>query len=439
MCGDLRIPRAAARLLAPWQWFWNVITSAALRFYWDDCFSRAAALSYTTLFALVPLTALVFSMFGVFGLTTDQLSLTLRTILEQVLPPMKNSQLQEMQAQVLDHLEQFSLNVRALNTVSIAALIFTSVALLNTIESALNVVWRVTSVFSLSKIASFWTVVTLGPLFIALSIYWTTRVRLLGLADEGSVAYSITISLVVPVIVTALGLTLLFYKLPAAKVALRDALVGAIVSALLFEFVKRSFAYYVGLSTTYSTIYGVVATIPLFLFWLYVAWCVVLYGAEISYQSGSLYILKGLRRYATDLGEIGALLGLRILCVVGRNFLHGNPPPTEGEIAIETGSDPVLVRTCLDILCQAGLLSVPDEKSHARSLTVAPERISITDILRVFRSKEDRQKAARGVVEREKSLLIDLLVKAARHTDPGGDPGKWSLLQLVQTDSEMTT
>jgi YihY family inner membrane protein len=293
---------------------------------------------------------------------------------------------------LLEYLEIFSTNVKALNMVSFAVLIFTSVALLNTIESALNVVWRVSSSFSLSKIASFWMVISLGPFLIALSIYWTAKVRALGVVEEWSWLYFIVVSYVIPVLTTTLGLFLLYYKLPAARVRLGDALFGAVLAAVLFEFVKRAFAYYVGLSSAYSTVYGVLTTIPLFLFWLYVAWLVMLFGAEASYQSGSIHILYGMRRFATDLGEIGALLGLRILCAVGSRFLEGHPPPSEGEIAVETGSDPVLVRSCLHVLTESHLISVPDEQTHARALIVAPESLTLGTVFNVFRSKQYRRR-----------------------------------------------
>ncbi len=383
-------------VLDAFRWLIRVIANASYRFYWDDCFSRASSLAYTTLFALVPVSALSFSMFNAFRIDKQQITHTVTTMLEQFLPPIENEQLKVLRDEVLGYLTSFSDNVSALNTLSVAILFITAIALLNTIESALNVVWRVSSNLSIvSKVISFWAVMTLGPLLISVSFIWYAKVNALA-ADEEWVQSNIfsVVNFLIPVSASWLALTLLFYKLPAAKVTLHDAAIGAFFSAVVFEFVKRGFAWYVSLSTTYSTIYGFLTTIPLFLFWLYITWVVVLFGAEISYQAGSIAILRSLRKYATDLGEIGAILGLRIIYFIGEQFLKGEAPPTESEIALETGSDPVRVRNCLDILSEAGIITAADPQLHNRALIRSPERLTVGDIVNTFRSKQYRLRLA---------------------------------------------
>ncbi len=96
------------QLLRAIRWLGRVVGYAGNRFYWDDCFSRAAALAYTTLFALVPITAIGLSMFQRFGIQQDKLSELLLTILKQVLPSVENSQLQNFHNQVLYNLQTFA-------------------------------------------------------------------------------------------------------------------------------------------------------------------------------------------------------------------------------------------------------------------------------------------------------------------------------------------
>ena len=420
-----------AKLVESLQWFGSVLGTATYRFYWDDCFSRAAALAYATLFALVPLCALSFSMFAFVGMSPDELRATLQTVVEQVLPPITNDQLAELQEQLLGTLELFATNVRTLTPFSIAALFFTAVTLLNTIESALNVIWRVTSSLSiLNKLTSFWAVLSLGPIFIGLSVAWTTRTQFFQDPHPGFVPMVLE-QYLVPVGITWIGLTLLFYKLPAARVQLKDALLGAFVGAALFEVTKRVFAYYIGLSSTYNTVYGVMASIPLFLFWLYTTWVVLLLGAEVSYQAGAIHVIRGLRRYTTDLGETGALLGIRILMCIGRSFREGKIPPTESDIAIDAGSDPVLVRTCLDVLSGAGLITRADEVTHARSLLLPPDKISIGRVFDIFRSKTPAP-----LPERERiGDLVHAMVLLARTAPAEAVVSETTLQQLLATDA----
>jgi YihY family inner membrane protein len=415
------------------QWLVTVIGSASYKFYWDDCFSRAASLAYTTLFALVPLSALLFSMSGAFGLDEKQLVDSLQRFLEQVLPPNENEMLENLNLQVLDYVQLFGHTVRSLGAVSIGVLIFTGIALLNTIESALNAVWRVTSDSSVfNKISNFWTVITLGPLLFIVSFYWYGRVDVI--SDEFSwlASNSRFFDLVVPVTAIWFALTLMYFKLPATKVGIADAALGGLVASLLFEFAKRAFAGYISMSTTYSKFYGVLTSIPLFLFWLYLVWVVILFGAEISYQSGSIHVLRGLRKYATDLGEIGALLGLRLLLVIGERFVEGGPAPSEEELALASGSDPVLVRSCLQVLEDARLISVTDAHNHARALQRKPEIIKIADVLKAFHSKWylSSRKGSENDPERYAFPLLDVVGEAGSHISrPLQD---WTLAELLQ-------
>lgn len=377
------------RIVAAFHWLGQVFSAASIKFYWDDGFSRASGLAYSTLFALVPIIALSFSVVSqVFHVEEAQL----RQFLETALPPLKNTEipeLQHLQAQAVEKLEEFVMNVGALNTVSLCLLFFTGLALLNTVESALNVVWRVTSSGKLiGKFINFWAVITLGPVLLMVSLIWTTQaIALSGVSAGHSVG-----KFLVPTIALWAAFTLLYAKMPAARVRLRDAAFGAFVAALLFELAKAGFAYYLAYSATYTKLYDVLAIIPLFLFWLYITWVMLFFGAEVSYQSGSLGVLQERRKYASDLGEVGGLLGLKILNVIGEAFRKGEPPPAEGEIVARMGTDPVLMRTCLDLLTEAGILTAVDSEIHGRALLIPPEHLKLTRIFEAFLSPSLRKK-----------------------------------------------
>ncbi len=427
-------PNALGRMRDAFLWLVRVVSNATYRFYWDDCFSRASSLAYTTLFALVPVTALSFSMFNAFRVDPEQITHTIMTVLTQVLPPIENTEAYNLRQEVYNYITLFNQNVSALNTLSVAILFCTAVALMNTIESALNVVWRVSSDTSVaSKIISFWAVMTAGPLLMAVSFVWYAKVSAIAGSDPWfqSNVFSL-IDFFIPMCATWFALALLFYKLPAARVRFKDAVFGAFLAAILFELVKRAFAKYVSLSTTYSTIYGVLTSIPLFLFWLYIAWVVVLFGAEVSYQAGSIKLLRGLRKYSTDLGEIGAILGLRILHCIGRRFIDGSAPPSESEIAIETGSDPVRVRTCLDVLSEAGIISVTDPSRHSRALLLSPDKLFVRDVINTFRSKEHRLKfGGERNGSHVEDTFLETLRRAALRIDRSKNMEDWSLREIL--------
>ncbi len=84
-----------------------------------------------------------------------------------------------------------------------------------------------------------------------------------------------------PFLLSSLTLAVMYFLLPSCRVRFSHALIGGVVAALIMEMSKAVFVYLVSLAPAYKIIYGTFALLPLFLLWLYVAWCVVLLGAEL--------------------------------------------------------------------------------------------------------------------------------------------------------------
>ncbi len=90
--------------------------------------------------------------------------------------------------------------------------------------------------------------------------------------------------------------TLFFVLVPNRRVRFRHALIGALLSTVLFSLAKAGFVAYVS-NTNYKVIYGALATVPIFLFWLYLVWIMVLLGASLA---ASLTTFSDYSRYDSD-------------------------------------------------------------------------------------------------------------------------------------------
>jgi|GEM_PF-1441744 len=421
-------------ILLPFRRIAYIFGNAAFKFYSDDGFSRAASLSYAMLFALVPATYLTVTMLHLIGAGESEVRELVERVINQLLPSVEAGALHDLRVQLFEYLGMFQKNVKALNFLSTATLILTSVTLISSIQAALNYVWRVTPRTSLvTRFTSYWTLITVGPIALFLSFYLPSQlgnlVQSQGWADLKVLTF---LSVGLPLLVVWFALSGAFFSLPAARVSIKAAALGGLVGAVLLEIVKMVFAQYLKLATTYSAIYGVLAAIPLFLLWMYLAWCVILYGAEVAYQTGSMHVLRGLKRYATALGEVGAIVGVRILTEIGSNFAKGEGPPTESELAVSLSTDPVLVRACLDVLTESGLLAAVDEKTMTRSLLRAPGKIEIKEVFRIFCERESFSLGLEEKQSDDEKLFLDYWRTAALSLGAEREMSTWTLMEFIE-------
>ena len=247
------------------------------RFLDDGGAGIAAALSYTSLLALVPLLAIMFAVMSAFD-AFDGLQKTIQDeLLASVLP--------EMASTISEHLSVFVDNARRMTGVGILGLAITAVLLLNTIYEAFNKIWRVTDTRPVAlRVLVYWALLTMGPLLIGASLsvsgYAFAAVQWAGVEDYAQPLINLTA--LIPFLLAAVCFTLLFILVPNRTVLLRDALVGALVAAIGFEVLKMGFGLYLENFPSYQAIYGALAVLPIFLLWMYLSWAVLLFGAEIS-------------------------------------------------------------------------------------------------------------------------------------------------------------
>jgi membrane protein len=138
------------------------------RFLADNLFQAAGALSYTTVFALVPLSMVVFGVlaaFPVFDQWSDQL---VNYIFSNFVPSSARA--------VESYLRQFTENAGELTAAGVVALVVSLLITLNSVESIFNRIWRVpTARPKFARFLVYWTVFTLGALIAATSIALSTR------------------------------------------------------------------------------------------------------------------------------------------------------------------------------------------------------------------------------------------------------------------------
>lgn len=244
----------------------------------------AGNLAYVSLLSLVPLVAVVFALFAAFPMFAD-ISIQLRHFIFANFIPATGDVIQR-------YIEQFVANSSRMTVVGACGLVVTSLLLMYSIDSALNVIWR--SKRHRPKVYSFaiyWMILTLGPLLVGASLAISSYLLSLRWASDLNSVIDDVLRLF-PLLLSWLAFWLLYSLVPTVRVNSRDALIGAFIAALLVELGKKGFALYITMFPSYQLIYGVLAVIPILFVWVYWSWCIVLLGAEITVTLGEYRHLK---------------------------------------------------------------------------------------------------------------------------------------------------
>jgi membrane protein len=260
---------------------WSFTRAAVWRFIGDGCLTGAGALSYTSLVALVPLTAIALAVLSAFPVFADARDQLLAYVFHSFVP--------EVGAEVEWWFRYFAGTSARTTTIGILALAITAVLLLATIEDQLHHIWRVKSPRPwVQRILAYWAILTLGPLLLGVSFslpsYIDLFVRDVGL-NPAAFTQEVGVQRllrVVPMLLEVLVFTLIYALIPNCSVRWREAAAGAVVAALLIEGLKIGFAIYLASFSSYRAVYGALAAIPIFLLWMYVAWAAVLFGAVVA-------------------------------------------------------------------------------------------------------------------------------------------------------------
>ncbi|MCW8834864.1 MAG: YihY family inner membrane protein [Rhodospirillales bacterium] len=281
-----------------------------LRFQADSCLRIAASLSYTSLLALVPLAAIAFAILSAFPAFKGVKAEIQNYVLSNFMP--------ETGEALQSYLDGFLANTGNLTALGTIGLAVTAVMLLNTITGAMNTIFRVERRRGLvARLMLFWTLLTLGPLLLGasftLSGYIFALTQWAG-ADHAFTGFGGWVTRLLPSLML-LGVLILFYMfIPNRRVRFRDALAGAVVAAVVFSVLRKGFGLYMAGGTTYQTLYGALATIPVFLVWMYLTWSVILLGAVLTAGLGDWRGLKSERALGEWIkGTPGARLDLAML------------------------------------------------------------------------------------------------------------------------------
>lgn len=253
--------------------------------FMDDNVTRlSASLAYATLFSIIPFLSLLVTVGVLFQMDlANQLYVELRPIVG---------------ADVVEQLRAIIGNAAKTDSSTFATLlslgvsIFGATTIFAEVQGSLNTIWGIKAVpkkswlkylrtrllsFSIILVFAFILLITFG----ITHIIGTMSDRLL--ANYPDIAASVVkaVGLIINIGVTAFIFALMFKILPDAKIRLKDVLVGATVTTVLFLVGQWGISFYISIANV-GTVYGAAAFMAILVTWIYYSAIIIYIGAEFT-------------------------------------------------------------------------------------------------------------------------------------------------------------
>lgn len=338
----------------------------------DKCLIKSTALTYYTLFSIVPIIALAFAIANGFGFQESLKANLLEKFNEQ----------QAILIQAFDYANKLLHTTKGgvIAGFGVILLLYSVMKLLGNIEDSFNEIWEIKKGRSIvRKITDYLSILLIAPIFMIVS---EGLMVLINTSVGQVVSQSQVFSPVGIVIMKSLAYLLMwalfvfiYMVLPNTKVTFKAAATAGLITTILFKLLQWAYVSFQIYTVQYNAVYGSFAALPLFLIWLQYSWFVVLFGAELAfaYQNVDQYELDYEISNISD--RYKRVIALMIANTVVKNFHEGKTALTAGQIAAKLDLPVKLARSIINEFIDTGVFSEVN-MAHEKEIGYQP---GITD------------------------------------------------------------
>jgi membrane protein len=349
----------------------SAMRAVVLGFKGKNISLRASALTYATIFSLVPMLTVALAILQ--SLHQDEFQARLRGFVQELLAP----GIREDTGALLERFISRATGVAA-GWIGFIVLAITAGALLHNLDASLNEIWNVRRDRRLwVRILIYTVILLLGPLMVAASLAGSSELRALVLQTQ--LPYTRTLVALSPWLTSVLAFMLLYKLAPAAAVRARSALAGGLVAGLGWQLAQRAFSAFGAQIFRFNPIYGSLGAAPLFLAWIYVSWIIVLFGARLAYAIEHASYLR-VYGHLGDTPRTRELIAAQIAHQATLAHYNGQPAPTVKDLARKLDVPLELATDLVERMLRARLLR---EVGRAGLVPARPpEELSVADASR---------------------------------------------------------
>jgi len=371
-----RLPLTAARV--------TILT--VRRFIQNQCSLKASALTFYTLFSIVPVLALIFGIAKGLGLSQilDEKIRSLSAdypVFADKLITISDTMLQNARGGLVAG-------------IGILLLLWSVIKLLGSIESNMNEIWGVPRGRSLvRKITDYIAIMIICPLLLLAAgssvVFAAARMDQFAGSLPGGVYLSTIIQTshgLAPLVITWMVFTFIYVAIPNTKVKFKPALIAGLLTASIYTMLQTFYVFAQFTTSKLNAIYGSFAALPLFLTWLNLSWILILAGSQLTFaiQNVSEYEMLPVDSEPSQLQRY--VYSIEIVAVLIRQFNLRKGAMTDDDISAVLELPIRMVRALLFDLVRCGILTmtVPAGGRGGNHYVIAmpPEQITAGHLIR---------------------------------------------------------
>ena len=337
------------------------VVSLAIRFFTTKrVLIEAAALTYSTLLAIVPILAVVFAIARGFGFN-KYIELWFRDAFV--------SQPQAAEV-IIGWVNSYLVHTKSgiFLGVGLVFMLYTVLMLVSNIEQTFNKIWQVKKPRSIFRtFTDYLAMFFLFPILIVvssgLSIFIATMAS--SLPDFLLLGSAVRFLLKLSPYVLMSGLFIALYVfMPNTHVRVKNAILPGILACIAMQWLQFFYIHSQIWVTAYNAIYGSFAALPLFMLWLQISWTICLFGAELCYTSQNLEDYAFMAHTSDISHQCRQQLAIHIMSLICKRYEEGGQPYSALQLKLETNIPIRVTHDLLNEICNTGLLIevVNDEK-----------------------------------------------------------------------------
>ena len=352
--------------ISPFRFLWLEVLKKvvlAVRFFTAKrVLQKASALTYSTLLAIVPISAVVFAIARGFGYN-KYIEIWFRDAFES------QPQVAEV---IIGFVNSYLVHTKSgvFLGIGLIFMLYTVLMLVSNVEDAFNEIWQVKKPRSIFRtftdyLAMFFVFPIIIVITSGISIFMAT------IADSmpDFILLGPTIRFLIdllPYVLMSGMFIALYVFMPNTHVKIRSAVIPGILAGIAMQGLQIFYIHAQMFLSGYNAIYGSFAALPLFMLWLQISWTICLFGAELSYTNQNLDYYD----YDANTGEVShrykIMLASLLMSRICRRFANGQKPLSALELREQTTIPIRFVNELLYDLTEAGLIVeiTTDEKDE---------------------------------------------------------------------------